>query len=346
MMGKYARRLTLAAAGVAMLAGTAGAQGITQPKQGKGGSAVQGSAGTDGSRGDKGLEHCDTPMGALAVVEPQDYILLSLRRYSLGSPTGLIRLMVQQSNCFIVVERGVGMQNLMQERELASAGQLRENSNMGGGQMVSADFVLTPSVVFNEDDAGGVGAGVAGLFGRRAAAVGAVAGGLKFKEAQTSMLVADARTGVQVSAAEGSTRKADLRLGGGAFGGRLGVAAGGYGNTNEGKIIAAALLDNYNNVVRAIRNDESLHRNVGSLKQEAALGGTKRSGAVFEEGDVLVPKIGNVRLLAEPGESSRVLATLDRSEELVVIGPAQDGYVNVQTAEATGWVRAVLVQLR
>jgi hypothetical protein len=345
MMGNIARRCTIAAAALA-LAASAGAQGITQPKQGKGGSAIQGSAGTDGGRGDKGLEHCDRPMGALAVVEPQDYILLSLRRYSLGSPTGLIRMMVQQSNCFVVIERGVGMQNMMQERELSAAGQLRENSNMGGGQMVSADFVLTPSVVFSEDDAGGVGAGVAGLFGRRAAAVGAVAGGLKFKEAQTSMLVADARTGVQVSAAEGSTRKADLRLGGGAFGGRLGVAAGGYGNTNEGKIIAAALLDNYNNVVRAIRNDPSLHRNVGTLKEEAALGGAKRSGAVFEEGDVLVPKIANVKLLAEPGDSSRVVATLDRGEELVVIGPARDGYVNVQTAEATGWVRAVLVQLR
>ena len=74
-----------------------------------------------------------------------------------------------------------------------------------------------------------------------------VGGGLKFKEAQTSMLVADARTTVQVAAAEGSTRKADMRLGGLFAGGGLGDAVGGYGNTNEGKIIAAALMDNYNN---------------------------------------------------------------------------------------------------
>ena len=58
---------------------------------------------------------------------------------------------------------------------------------MGGGQMVAADFVLTPAVVFSENNAGGVGGGVGGLFGRRPR-VGAVAGGLKFKEAQTSML--------------------------------------------------------------------------------------------------------------------------------------------------------------
>jgi len=37
-----------------------------------------------------------------------------LSRYNLRSPVGLIRMMIQQSNCFIVVERGVGMQNRMQ----------------------------------------------------------------------------------------------------------------------------------------------------------------------------------------------------------------------------------------
>src|SRR4029079_19812056 len=159
------------------------AQGVTGTKQGQGGSVVQGAAGTDGSTGDKGLEHCDKPMGAMAVVEAQDMVLASLRRYNLGSPVGLIRMMIQQSNCFIVVERGVGMQNMMQERQLAAAGQAREGSNIGGGQMVAADFIMTPSVVFSENNAGGGGGAVAGLLGRR---VGAIAGGIKFKEAQTS----------------------------------------------------------------------------------------------------------------------------------------------------------------
>src|ERR1044071_1560954 len=76
--------------------------------------------------------------------EPQQEILLGLRRYNLQSPVGLIRMMIQQSNCFIVVERGVGMQNMMQERQLAAGGQMRQDSNIGGGQMVAADFVMTP----------------------------------------------------------------------------------------------------------------------------------------------------------------------------------------------------------
>ena len=341
-MSISARALHLLAwvVGVAFLPAAASAQGITDNKQGQGGSVVQGSAGPGGSTGDNGLQHCDKPMGAMAVVEPQDFIVQSLRAYGLQSPVGLIRMMIQQSNCFIVVERGVGMQNAMQERALANAGQLRQDSNVGGGQIVTADFILTPAVVFSEKNAGGVGGAVGGLLGRR---VAVVAGGLKFQEAQTSMLVADARSTVQVAAAEGSTKKADMRLGGLFAGGGLGAAAGGYGNTNEGKIIAAALLDNYNNIVTSVRNQPSLQRNVGTLAQEAAAGGQTKTGAVFSEGDVLVPKIANVKLLAEPSDAAKVVATLARTDELVVVGTVKDGFVSVQGATASGWVKLALV---
>jgi Curli production assembly/transport component CsgG len=343
-MFNTAKRAAIVTACVTLVSTYAAAQGgLTQPKQGQGGSVVKGAAGTEGSVGDNGLEHCDKPMGALAVVEPQNEILVALRRYNLSSPVGLIRMMIQQSNCFIVVERGVGMQNMMQERQLAAAGQAREGSNIGGGQMVAADFIMTPAVVFSENNAGGGGGAVAGLLGRH---VGAVAGGIKFKEAQTSMLVADSRSGVQVAAAEGSTKKADLRLGAGLFGGAFAAAGGGYGNTNEGKIIAAAFMDNYNNVVKVVRNDTSLQRNVGTLKQEAASGGAKKAGAVFNEGDVLTPKIANVRLMSDASDTSKAIATLARGEELVVIGADKDGFINVQAASASGWVKIVLVQKR
>jgi hypothetical protein len=157
------------------------------------------------------------------------------------------------------------------------------------------------------------------------------------------MLLADARSGVQVSSAEGSTKKADFALGGALFGSGGGGGLGGYSNTNEGKIIAAAFLDNYNSIVNVVRGDESLQRNVGTLRQEAAAGGKTKAGAVFEEGDVLVPKIANVKLLASPSDTAKVLGTLARNDELVVIGKATDGFINVQGANASGWVKIVLV---
>lgn len=281
-------------------------------------------------------------MGAMAVVEPQSEYLTALARYRLQSPVSLIRMMIQQSNCFIVVERGAGMRNMMQERDLASGGQVSQGSNVGGGQMVAADFIMTPAVVFSEGNAGGIGgAAVGGLMGGKFAAV---AGGLKFKEAQTSMLVADARSGVQVAAAEGSTRKADLRLGAGLFGGAGGAVGGGYGNTNEGKIIAAAFMDNYNKVVGVVRDDSSLQRNVGTLKEEAAAGGTRKAGAVFNEGDVLGPKIAGVKLMATPSDTAKVLGTLARGDEVIVVGEEKDGFINVQGTSASGWVKIILVQ--
>ena len=337
------RALSVAAT-LALVPAVAAAQGgLTKEKQGQGGSSVKGSAGTEGSKGDNGLEHCDKPMGAMAVVEPQSEYIVALGRYGLQSPVGLIRMMIQQSNCFIVVERGAGMRNMMQERELAAGGQTRAGSNVGGGQMVAADFIMTPAVVFSEGNAGGVGGAVGGILGRRSPIAGAVAGGLKFKEAQTSMLVSDARSGVQVAAAEGSTRKADLKLGAALFGGGAGAMGGGYGNTNEGKIIAAAFMDNYNKVVQTVRNDPTLVRDVGTLKQEAAAGGTRKAGAVFEEGDTLRPKIAGVKLLASPSESAKVVATLGRADEMVVVGEEKDGYIQVETGTGKGWVRMTLV---
>src|SRR5437764_601067 len=85
------RQALALAACVTLLGGSVRAQGLTQPKQGQGGSVVKGAAGTDGSVGDTGLEHCDKPMGAMAVVEPQSEVLTALLRYQLSSPVGLIR---------------------------------------------------------------------------------------------------------------------------------------------------------------------------------------------------------------------------------------------------------------
>ena len=104
MLSTRTHTIVFFAAVTAFATATAFAQGgLTKTKQGQGGGVVQGSAGTNGSEGDDGLEHCEKPMGAMAVVEPQNEVLVALTRYNLSSPVGLIRMMIQQSNCFIVV---------------------------------------------------------------------------------------------------------------------------------------------------------------------------------------------------------------------------------------------------
>ena len=105
------------------------------------------------------LEKCAGPKGTIAVAEPQSHVIMALSRYNLPPPTSLLRQYIQKSNCFQVVERGRAMRNIQQERNLSESGMLQQDSNMGGGQMVTADFVMTPDVIFKDGNAGGAGVG-------------------------------------------------------------------------------------------------------------------------------------------------------------------------------------------
>ena len=162
-------------------------------------------------------------------------------------------MLIQQSNCFVVVERGRAMQNMMQERALQDSGEMRAGSNFGKGQMVAADYTVNPSINFSQKNAGGIG-GALGHFGGALGAVGALAGGLKFGKAETMLTMIDNRSGVQIGVAMGAAKKTSFGLAGGGAGSSGFGALGGYSNTPEGKTIAAAFGDAYNNLVRAMRD--------------------------------------------------------------------------------------------
>jgi curli biogenesis system outer membrane secretion channel CsgG len=127
-------RCAAAIAALALLPLAAAAQEL-----GRAGSIATGGAGPNGAvKANSRLERCEAPKGTLAVVEPQSQVLGNLQRYGLGSPTSVLRMLVQQSNCFQVVERGVAMGNMMQERALARSGELQADANIGKGQMAVA----------------------------------------------------------------------------------------------------------------------------------------------------------------------------------------------------------------
>ncbi|MDR0771502.1 MAG: CsgG/HfaB family protein [Burkholderiales bacterium] len=219
--------------------------------------AATGSAGGSEAQGaNAALERCDQALGTMTLVEDVNAPWYrTLNEHKLGSTAPVLKLLAQQSNCFVVVERGRAMDNMMQERALAQSGELRQSSNFGKGQMVSADYSLSPSITFSNNNAGGIGAGIAGLIGGGSGrALAGVAGSVNFKEASTLLTLIDNRSGVQLAAAEGSAKNTDFGAMGAVFGGRAGGSLGGYTNTAEGKVIAAALTDAFNNIVRAVRN--------------------------------------------------------------------------------------------
>jgi hypothetical protein len=329
----------LSTAALLALAAPAAAQTL-----GGGGSMATGGAGPSGAQGaNEQLERCDSPKGTLAVVEPQSQIQANLQRYGLGSPTSVLRMLVQQSNCFQVVERGTGMRSMMQERSLGSSGELQADQNIGKGQMVAADFIVTPSVVFSENNAGGIGGALGGLIGGGGGrALAGVAGGVKFKQAETSMLLVDSRSGIQVAAAQGSAEKTDFAIGG-AVVGRVAAAGGGYSNTNEGKMIVASFMDNWNNIVRNIRNNPSLvQARAGEASQRNAAASVRANAGVA--GDVMLPKIAGVKVLRQPRDGSGDLQTLGRNDEVLLNGEEQNGFAKVTTSRGEGWVKSILLR--
>lgn len=286
------------------------------------------------------VETCSKSFGTLAVAEPNTG-WGHLSRYGLGSPSTLLRMMVQQSGCFDVVERGVGMQNLQQERALAQSGELMQGSNIGQGQMQGADFVMTPVVQIAATETGGIGALGGALLGRLGP-LASLAGGLKFKEAETSLLIADVRSSIQVAAAEGKATKTEFNLGAIGIGGGMLGAIGGYGKTPEGKVVAASFLDNYNRIVASIRDKPQLIRPASESAQQNAANST-RAEAPQAAGQMLQARIANVRVYAEPSRESTVVATLQRTDELVASGEARNGFIYVDSANFSGWVQRTLV---
>jgi curli biogenesis system outer membrane secretion channel CsgG len=204
------------------------------------------------------LEKCNETLGTLAVVEDRNAgWYRTMQSYQVQSTVPLLRMLIQQSNCFVVVERGAAMNVMRQERDLERSGEMRQGSDFGKGQMVAADYAMNPSITFSSRDSGGLGAAVGGLtskLGSWGSTVGAMAGSLKFKEASTMLTLIDNRSGVQLAAAEGNSSKTDFGAWGGVFGGGAGGTMGGYTKTPEGKVIASSFADAYNNLVKAAKN--------------------------------------------------------------------------------------------
>lgn len=210
------------------------------------------SARKDQDRGTAEIPQCTRNLGTVAIVEPDNQWW---RQLSLGSPEAIMRIFVQRSGCFTLVNRGRSMRSRAMERALADQGELQEGSNLGRGQVKAADYFLQPDIVTTNANSGGggVGAALGGLLGRRV--LGGLAGGINVrkKEANVTLSVVNARTTVEEALVEGYARKRDLRFrgGGGAgwWGGFGAAGASGYQNTEIGQVIVLAYLDAYTKLV-------------------------------------------------------------------------------------------------
>ena len=112
--------------------------------------ATGAAGGATATNANAALEKCASPLGTVALVEETsaEWYRMFTTEYRLGSTVPVLRLMIQQSNCFIVVERGRAMAGMERERAIAASGQGRAGSNF--------DFSVG-AVLFGGGGAGGLG---------------------------------------------------------------------------------------------------------------------------------------------------------------------------------------------
>lgn len=243
-------RTFLATAGTAVLL-TATAPAAAKPDQSSG-RQLQ-------NQGMADIPVCTRKLGTIAIIEPDRQWW---RELNLGSPEAILKIFVQKSGCFGLVNRGRSMQSRAMERALADNGELQGGSNVGRGQVKTADYFLEPDIVSanRNSGGGGIGAGlggaIGGMFGGSAGSVvGGAVGGISVKkgEANVTLSIVNARTTEEEALVEGYARKKDISwgAGGGAgwWGGFAAAGATGYQNTEIGQVIVLAYLDAYKKLV-------------------------------------------------------------------------------------------------
>lgn len=205
-------------------------------------------------RATREIPRCAKPLGTIGMVPPENQWW---RELNLGSPEAILKVFVQQSGCFTLVNRGRAMQSRAMERAMAESGELRQGSNMGAAQVRAADYLLEPDIVSSNSNSGGGGAGgfIGGMLGGR---LGAALGGaisVKKKEANVTLSVVDTRS-TEEQVTEGYSRKTDIGFGAGGgagwWGGLAGAGGGGYQNTEIGQVIVLAYLDAYIKMVQQL----------------------------------------------------------------------------------------------
>ncbi len=227
-----------------------GKQGV---ELGQGGSVVSGSGGSAGAQGAaKELQKCDAPVAVVSLVENQRGYVGIGRGGLPESPLPLVRVLMQQSGCFRIVDRNAGLDATVREQELKEKGVLRQDDTVRKGRGIVAQYSVVPSLTFSEQDAGRQIGGILAQI----PVVNKLAGAaeqVKLKEAQVVLLLTDNETTEQLSSATGAARTTDLGIGGLVIGKTGGAGGLGWSNTNEGKVIAAAFLDAHNHLVEQVR---------------------------------------------------------------------------------------------
>ncbi len=220
-----------------------------------GSAAGQTSVGANGS-----VARCPETLGTLAIDDGRQESwwgpFVTATQITTIEP--LVRLVVQQSNCFTITSVGnVDLENRMNRITgiQRNSGEFRAGSAQQKGQRIAADYFLQPAILFSNSNTGGLGGSLAGFVpGAYGGVLSGLAGGMSQSATSVTMSLFDIRAGVQMAESEGSATATNFGATLAAFGGGGGGALRAYQQTPAGQATVAAFVDSYNKLVLSIVN--------------------------------------------------------------------------------------------
>lgn len=270
-----------------------------------------------GSTKNAEIPQCGKVLGTIALIDGDGQ---GWKAYQLGAPSTLLKTFVTKSGCFKLVNRGAGMEAIQREQALSGGGNLQRGSNVGGGQIKAADWLLVADVAGQNQNSGGSALGgiAGGLIGGR---FGALAGGIKTSkvEAQTVLSLVNTRTSEEEFNIEGFAKKSDFSFGAGGFVGWGGVGGGAYENTDVGKVVGLAFLDAYRQLVEQM----------GGMNANVTAAAPRQSFVA----------ISSVDMKRSPSKSSSTVRTLEAGMMVYPLGAKEDMWWEVEDENGNaGWI--------
>ncbi|MEO8162032.1 MAG: CsgG/HfaB family protein [Arenimonas sp.] len=273
-----------------------------------------------GSTKNADIPQCGHVLGTIALVDGDGQ---GWKQYELGAPSTLLKAFVSKSGCFKLVNRGSGMAAIQREQQLAGGGSLQRGSNVGGGQIKTADWLLVADIAGQNQNSGGSALGgiAGGLLGSRFGGIGALAGGINTKkvEAQIVLSLVNTRTSEEEYNIEGFAKKSDFSWGAAGFSGWNAMGGGSYASTDVGKVVGLAFLDGYRQLVEQM----------GGLSANVVAKAPRQSFIAT----------ANFELKRSPSKSSGTVRKIESGMMLYPLGGKEDMWWEVEDENGNvGWV--------
>ncbi len=104
------------------------------------------------------------------------------------------------------------------------------------------------------------------------------------------------------------------------------------------------MLNNYNEVVNSVKNQKSIIAPTAAPVSSQNAANSVQAGQTYSSGDTLSPKIPGIKIFELSMNTSKVVATLKRDDQVVYLGEEKNGFLKVQGADGEGWVDKNLIK--